>query len=264
MFENKSYEAHEDHKNLYDALEKSLECDYSDQLLSDLEEARQKKRKRCDLPRTPSGSPPPQLPHPPPPAGAFGALGTSEASGSSQLPPPPPPLSTGTFVPAQQQGSKALSLSKSAASTLQSMACITSNTRYESAGVFGTQELSLTDSLIQDDSIPDKQERPVTPEPTWTITSSNVSDVENNWATTYSRYGYDYLSEIVLRRANLQEYTIAEKDFKNLHSSDFEDLNLLLPQDHLDHLPGFEKQMLSTAVKLWTQNLVIRQQVEDF
>ncbi|GKA65716.1 hypothetical protein Tco_0765423 [Tanacetum coccineum] len=32
----------------------------------------------------------------------------------------------------------------------------------------------------------------------------------------YPRYGYDYLSEIVLRRADYQEHTIAEKDFKNL------------------------------------------------
>ncbi|GJQ97654.1 hypothetical protein Tco_0008793, partial [Tanacetum coccineum] len=31
-----------------------------------------------------------------------------------------------------------------------------------------------------------------------------------------------------------------------------------------DHLPGSDKQMLSTAVKLWTRNLVIRQRVEDF
>nr|GFA36187.1 hypothetical protein [Tanacetum cinerariifolium] len=44
MFEDKSYEAHEDHKNFYDALEKSLEREYSDQFLSDLEEARQKKK----------------------------------------------------------------------------------------------------------------------------------------------------------------------------------------------------------------------------
>ncbi|GKF54239.1 hypothetical protein Tco_0161149 [Tanacetum coccineum] len=65
----------------------------------------------------------------------------------------------------------------------------------------------------------------------------------------YSRYGYDYLSEIVLRRADFQEYTIAEKDFKNLYPRDFEDLNLLLLQGHLDHLPGSDKQMLSTAVK---------------
>ncbi|GJS02759.1 hypothetical protein Tco_0319267 [Tanacetum coccineum] len=44
----------------------------------------------------------------------------------------------------------------------------------------------------------------------------------------YSRYGYDYLSKIVLRRVDFQEHTIAVKDFKNLYPSDFEDLNLLL------------------------------------
>ncbi|GKB02893.1 hypothetical protein Tco_0830982 [Tanacetum coccineum] len=80
----------------------------------------------------------------------------------------------------------------------------------------------------------------------------------------YSRYGYDYLSEIVLRRADFQEHTIAEKDFKNLYPSDFEDLNLLLLQGHLDHLSSSDKWMLSTAVKLWTRNLVIRQRVKDF
>ncbi|GJX55848.1 hypothetical protein Tco_0285745 [Tanacetum coccineum] len=52
--------------------------------------------------------------------------------------------------------------------------------------------------------------------------------------------------------------------FKNLYPSDFEDLNLLLPQGHLDHLLGSDKRMLSAAVKLWTRNLVIRQRVEDF
>ncbi|GJU57832.1 hypothetical protein Tco_1235598 [Tanacetum coccineum] len=209
-----------------------------------------------------------------------------------------------------------------------------------------------------------KEERPATPKPTWTIPSSNKSDVANNWASAlaitycqdwrhddflkmgsypalsiskmkaanypdfglellvseqmwiddvctydisvkygishwwftrqkfyidrhdsplrrrdvrthmrilsvirikaYSRYGYDYLSEIVLRRADHQEHTIAEKDFKNLYPSDFEDLNLLLSQGHLNHLSSSEKQMISTAVKLWTRNLVIRQRVEDF
>ncbi|GJV68610.1 hypothetical protein Tco_1484119 [Tanacetum coccineum] len=74
----------------------------------------------------------------------------------------------------------------------------------------------------------------------------------------YSRYGYDYLSEIVLRIADFQEHTIAKKDFKNLYPSDFKDLNLLFLQGHLDHLPGLDKRMISTAVKLWTRNLVIR------
>ncbi|GKE19878.1 hypothetical protein Tco_1431390 [Tanacetum coccineum] len=68
----------------------------------------------------------------------------------------------------------------------------------------------------------------------------------------YLRYGYDYLSEIILRRADFQEYTIAEKDFKILYPSDFEDLNLLLLQGHLDNLPGSDKRMLSNAVKQWT------------
>ncbi|GJR57120.1 hypothetical protein Tco_1499282 [Tanacetum coccineum] len=71
----------------------------------------------------------------------------------------------------------------------------------------------------------------------------------------YSHYGYDYLKEITLRRADYQEYTIAEKDFKNLYPSYFEDLNLLLLQGHLNHLSGLDKRMLSTAVNLWTHNL---------
>nr|GEW97135.1 hypothetical protein [Tanacetum cinerariifolium] len=146
MFEDKSYEVHEDHKKLYDALEKSLKHDYSDKILSNLEDAGQKKRKRRDVPRTPSG-----LDY--------------------------------------------------------------TDTRYESDVVSGTQDLSPTDSLIQDDSIPDEQvhlsddedsesdhlpkvdsrkdwwkplpeeERPATPELAWTITSSTVLDVDNNWAT---------------------------------------------------------------------------------
>ncbi|GJX99306.1 hypothetical protein Tco_0356325 [Tanacetum coccineum] len=71
----------------------------------------------------------------------------------------------------------------------------------------------------------------------------------------YSRYGYDYLKEITLRIADYEEYTIAEKDFKNLYPSDFEDLNLLLLEGHLNHLYGSNKRMLSTAVNLWTRNL---------
>ncbi|GKA81397.1 retrovirus-related pol polyprotein from transposon TNT 1-94 [Tanacetum coccineum] len=116
MFEEKSYEAHEDHKNLYDALHKSLERDYSNQLLANLDEDRKKKRKRCESPRTPPGSPHSQ---PPLLAGTSGAPRTSGASGSSKLPPPP---STSTSGSAQQQGSKAPSSSKTAASTHQSMA----------------------------------------------------------------------------------------------------------------------------------------------
>ncbi|GKF92843.1 hypothetical protein Tco_0279562, partial [Tanacetum coccineum] len=66
----------------------------------------------------------------------------------------------------------------------------------------------------------------------------------------YSRYGYDYLKEITLRKADHQEYTIAKKEFKNLYPGDFEDLNLMLLQGHLNHLPSSDIRILSTAVKL--------------
>nr|GEW17077.1 retrovirus-related Pol polyprotein from transposon TNT 1-94 [Tanacetum cinerariifolium] len=353
MFEDKSYEAHEDHKNFFDALEKSLERDYSNQLLSDMEAASQKKRNRCDLPRTPSGSPPRS---------------------------------------AQQQGSKALTSSKSMPTTLHSMAWTISDTRYKSTGVSAGQESSPTDSMMTS-FLMNKYNWCMTTFMNWYCRKVNKTvltqadfeghayevvkyfypnvvhlqfqmeechkllsdqidwinpgggqvkidvsrplplggplghvsiqtqfffnkDLEYLWygnkgsslalsiskmkvarypdfglellvpehdspsrrkevkthmrilsvvrIKAYSRYGYDYLSEIVLRRADFQEHTIAEKDFKNLYISEFEDLNLLLLQGHLDHLPGSAKCMLSTAVKLWTQNLVIRQRLEDF
>nr|GEV39432.1 hypothetical protein [Tanacetum cinerariifolium] len=43
----------------------------------------------------------------------------------------------------------------------------------------------------------------------------------------FSMYGYDYIKKIVLRRADLDEHIIAERDFKYLYPSDFEDLYLL-------------------------------------
>ncbi|GJZ30501.1 hypothetical protein Tco_0575548 [Tanacetum coccineum] len=64
---------------------------------------------------------------------------------------------------------------------------------------------------------------------------------------TYERYGYNYLREIVLRRADYKEYKISEKDFKNLHPNDFEDLFLLHIQEKLNHLPKSDKVNLHTA-----------------
>ncbi|GJT95356.1 hypothetical protein Tco_1090874 [Tanacetum coccineum] len=82
----------------------------------------------------------------------------------------------------------------------------------------------------------------------------------------YSRYGYDYLSELVLRRADFQEHTIAEKDFKNLYPSDFEDLNLLLLQGSMPRSNSwYNKWKLSTAVQTKdSKELVIRQQGQKY
>ncbi|GJR35134.1 hypothetical protein Tco_1210818 [Tanacetum coccineum] len=109
-------------------------------------------------------------------------------SGSPHSQPPPPPPPAGASGAPSTSGASG----------------------YESFGVSRAQELSLTDSLMQDDSIPDEQvhlsddedsgndhlpkadsrkdwwkplpeeERPATPEPSWIIPSSNVSAIENN------------------------------------------------------------------------------------
>ncbi|GKG06961.1 hypothetical protein Tco_0329930, partial [Tanacetum coccineum] len=70
-------------------------------------------------------------------------------------------------------------------------------------------------------------ERPAKPKPEWTIPPNDFLEPENNWANTYATtykvpeenklqrktYGYNYLREIILRRADYQEYKISEKDF---------------------------------------------------
>ncbi|GKE42711.1 hypothetical protein Tco_1469995 [Tanacetum coccineum] len=47
----------------------------------------------------------------------------------------------------------------------------------------------------------------------------------------FPMYGYNYMKKIVLRRADLKEYVISERDFKYLYPSDFEDLYLLNLQE---------------------------------
>ncbi|GJW55475.1 hypothetical protein Tco_0099560 [Tanacetum coccineum] len=80
----------------------------------------------------------------------------------------------------------------------------------------------------------------------------------------FSMYGYNYMKKIVLCQADLKEYVIAERDFKYMYPSDFEYLYLLNLQGHLNHLSPDDKKVLTTAVNLWTRNLVIRQRVEYF
>ncbi|GKA55180.1 hypothetical protein Tco_0754129 [Tanacetum coccineum] len=133
-----------------------------------------------------------------------------------------------------------------------------------------------------------EEDRPATPEPAWSIPSSDLPVPTHNWASAlastyapppensllaqtgdrrairthmqilsvvrikvFSLYGYDYMKKIVLRRADPQEYIIAERDFKYLYLSDFEDLYLLNLQDHLNHLPTTDKKFSTTQVNLY-------------
>ncbi|GJU85002.1 hypothetical protein Tco_1292548 [Tanacetum coccineum] len=161
MWETKSYEAHEDHKKLYEALEKSMDHDHSEQLLTDLAEARRKKKRRHESPKTPPGSPPHQPPPPPPPAGPSGTSGASGASGSSQLPPPPPPPSTNQSD--QSKSTTAPSSSKTATSA-EYTAWTTTDTRLKPS------VSSIPEDLHMDaDSAPDEQ-----------VYSSNDEDIGND------------------------------------------------------------------------------------
>nr|GEU33261.1 copia protein [Tanacetum cinerariifolium] len=71
---------------------------------------------------------------------------------------------------------------------------------------------------------------------------------------TFSRYGYTYLKEIVLRRADYKEYKISKADFKNLHSNDFEDMYLLYLQGNLNHLSGANKFNPGMENIIWSRD----------
>nr|GEU66114.1 hypothetical protein [Tanacetum cinerariifolium] len=446
MWETNSYKTHKDHIMLYEALEKSINCDRFEELLKDLAEVRKKKKKRCDSPKTRPGSPPHQPPPPPPPAGPSGTSGSPGASGSSKVPPPPPPPPS-TNQEGQSHGSVAPSSLKTAA-LAEYQAWIMNDTRlmlsvsstpedlqmdeymapdasevenlvsggtcassasalastysplpedslltqtgdmamfmdwfhkrqgitklkpqylegpaFELVKVFHPNVIHLqyqmeechkllTDSV--DDSIirhsiskplplggphgqviiqsdfffnkdleymrydskgsrlalsiskmkaayyPDVSLEQMVPDQMW-INEECKYDIAamygiSHWwfqrqrfyidrhtsegdrravrthmrilsvvrIEVFSMYGYDYMKKIVLRRADLNEHIIAERDFKYLYPSNFEDLYLLNLQDHLNHLPPKDKKILTTAVNLWTRHLVIRQRIEDF
>nr|GEU54059.1 hypothetical protein [Tanacetum cinerariifolium] len=78
---------------------------------------------------------------------------------------------------------------------------------------------------------------------------------------TFERFCYAFLREIVIRRADYNEYKISKADFKNLHSNDFEQMYLLHFQGKLNHLPGSDKVHLYNAINLWIRNIVIKQHV---
>nr|GEX70305.1 copia protein [Tanacetum cinerariifolium] len=141
--------------------EHSMDRDHTDELLKDLAEARKKKKKRYDSPKTPPGSPPYQL-HPPPSlAGPYGTSGSLRVSKSSQVP-PPPPLPPSTNQEGQSHSSTAPTSSKTDASTKYKAWTMTDiRLRLFVSSTF-------EDLHIDDDMAPDVQEH-----------SSDDEDIEN-------------------------------------------------------------------------------------
>ncbi|GJX03563.1 integrase, catalytic region, zinc finger, CCHC-type containing protein [Tanacetum coccineum] len=156
MWESNSYQAHEDHKMLYEALEKSM--------------ARSSR--------------------------------TSRASGLSQLPPPPPPPSTNQSD--QSKSTAAPSSLKTAASAKYTawtttdsrlkpfVSSIPEDLHMDDVSAPDEQAQSSDDEDIGHDHIPTvnlrqnwlkplTEDRPATPEPAWSIPSSDLPVSVNNW-----------------------------------------------------------------------------------
>ncbi|GJX89082.1 hypothetical protein Tco_0341096 [Tanacetum coccineum] len=205
MLEENYDKGHEDHKMAYEALQKSILRDESEQFDADKAEKPKKMKRKQDSPKTPPGSPPPPPP-PPPPSGPSGASGTTRASDSAQDP-LPPPSSTTTNQGDPSQGSHAPGSSKTAASTAYT-AWTTTTSRFEPSAssipedVFMHEESDVeAQDLMSDDEdigsrhIPkvnlnqewfkpiSEEERPATPEPAWSIPSSSLPVPINNWAS---------------------------------------------------------------------------------
>nr|GEV45540.1 hypothetical protein [Tanacetum cinerariifolium] len=188
----------------------------------------------------PPGSPPHQPLPPPPPACPSGTSCSLGASGSSQVsPPPPPPSST------NQEGH----LSHRPLKIYIWMIIWLPMHKY-------------TRLLIKTFGMPIFSRH--TSEGDCRAVKTHMQILSVFRIEVFSMYGYDYMKKIVLRRADLNERIITERDFKYLYPSDFEDLYLLNLQGHLNHLPPKDKKILTTVVNLWTRHLVIRQRVEDF
>ncbi|GJQ93374.1 hypothetical protein Tco_0004513 [Tanacetum coccineum] len=182
MLEENYDKGHEDHWMAYEALQKSILHDESEQFDVDKAKERKKMKSKQDSPKTPPESPPP-----PPPSGASGASDTTGASDSAQDPLPPPQSPT-TNPDDQSPGLAAPGSSKTVATTAYT-AWITTTSRFEPSAssipedVFMHEEsdFEAQDMVSDDEDI--GNERPATPEPAWSIPSSSLPVPIHNWAS---------------------------------------------------------------------------------
>nr|GEV20795.1 hypothetical protein [Tanacetum cinerariifolium] len=146
MWETNFYKTHKDDMMLYEALEKSMNRNHTDELVKHLAEARRKKKKRL-------------------------------------LPQPPPPPSTNQE--GLSHGSTAPSSLKTVASAKYT-AWTTTDTRLRLFVSLIPKDLHMDDDMAPDaqsHSFDDEDIRLATPEPAWFIPSSDLHVPTNNWAS---------------------------------------------------------------------------------
>ncbi|GJX06068.1 hypothetical protein Tco_0194000 [Tanacetum coccineum] len=76
-------------------------------------------------------------------------------------------------------------------------------------------------------------------------------------------YGYGYLKEIVVKRANQKEYRFEEADFPRLHLNNIEDMFLMYYQNKLHHLDGNIQTKLAVALRFFIRRIVLKHRVKD-
>nr|GEY17361.1 histone deacetylase 14 [Tanacetum cinerariifolium] len=179
MWESDSYKSHEDHMQLFKALENLINRDHSEELAHDLAEARKKRKKGRESPKTPPGSPSHQPPPPPPPAGPSG----NPSKGSAA--PSPSKMAATT----KHQAWTTLDV------TLKTLVSLTPEDLDMDEAMGPDEQAQLSDeedimsahipmvNLRQGWWKPFEEERPTTLEPAWSIRSSDVPVPMNNWAS---------------------------------------------------------------------------------
>ncbi|GJS37404.1 hypothetical protein Tco_0535786, partial [Tanacetum coccineum] len=181
MLEENYDKGHANHRVAYEALQDSIRRDESEDFDVDKAQEETKKKSKQDSPKTPPGSPP------------------------SPPPPPPPPPSSSTHQGVQSTSTAAPSSSKTAASAEYSAWTMT-DTQIKPSITTIPDDLYMDDETTADeqayssgdevgrDHIPTvnlrqswwkplTEDRPATPEPAWTIPSSDLTMPTNNWAS---------------------------------------------------------------------------------
>ncbi|GKD79922.1 hypothetical protein Tco_1342543 [Tanacetum coccineum] len=77
------------------------------------------------------------------------------------------------------------------------------------------------------------------------------------------KHGYEYLKEIVVRRADNDLYTFKEGDFPRLCINDIEDMLLLVVQNWLTNISDDDVSDFAIALRMFTKSLVIQKRVKD-
>ncbi|GJT40058.1 hypothetical protein Tco_0939923 [Tanacetum coccineum] len=77
------------------------------------------------------------------------------------------------------------------------------------------------------------------------------------------KHGYEYLKEIVVRRADNVLYRFKEGDFPRLRINDIEDMLILVVQNRLTNLLGDDIADFVMALRMFTRSLVIQKRVKD-